>query len=144
LDATEARNIQVVRTYFDGCNSGDIDLLMSTCAPEVNHYFLPSSFAPIEGAEALAQYWRWWKENLDPIWAHDHMIAMGDEVVAEWSLIYTPSGTSERLINRGTEWYVMRDSRIVEVRAYFIASSKYSIQLATFPYGERGYLSAPT
>jgi ketosteroid isomerase-like protein len=123
LEETEARNIQAVRTYFDGCNSGDIALLMSTLAPEVIHYFLPSSHPPITGAEALAQYWRWWKENLDPLWAVDHVIARGDEVVSEWS--------------------VMRDSRIVEVRAYFMASSKHSIQLPTFPYGDRGYLPAP-
>ena len=41
---------------------------------------------------------------------------------------------------RGSEWYVMRDARILEVRAYFIASPDTNIELATFPYAERGYL----
>jgi hypothetical protein len=41
---------------------------------------------------------------------------------------------------RGSEWYIMRDGRIREVRAYFIASPESSIELATFPYAERGYL----
>jgi ketosteroid isomerase-like protein len=74
-EAAEARNIEVVRKYYDGCNSGDIDELMGTFPPDVTHYFLPSSFPPIHGAEALARHWKWWKDNLDPIWAHDHLIA---------------------------------------------------------------------
>jgi ketosteroid isomerase-like protein len=142
-EAAEARNIEVVRKYYDGCNSGDIDELMGTFPPDVTHYFLPSSFPPIHGAEALARHWKWWKDNLDPIWAHDHLIASGDEVVSEWSVIFTPPGSDKRLINRGTEWYVMRDARILEVRAYFIVSAEESVELATFPYTERGYGATP-
>jgi hypothetical protein len=43
-------------------------------------------------------------------------------------------------MSRGTEWYVMRQGLIAEVRAYFddgIADS----EMADFPYVERGYLS---
>ena len=143
MNELEARNIEVVRRYYDGCNSGDIDEMMSTFAPDVAHYFLPSSFPPIHGAEALANNWKWWKDNLDPIWAHDHLIAEGDEVVSEWSVVFNPPGTNKRLMNRGTEWYVMRDARILEVRAYFIATAKRSVELASFPYPERGYRPTP-
>ncbi len=83
MNASEARNLEVVQRYYEGCNSGDIDDLMSTFAPDVTHYFLPASFPPIRGAEALAKYWRWWKEKVDPVWRHDHLIARGDEVVSE-------------------------------------------------------------
>jgi hypothetical protein len=41
---------------------------------------------------------------------------------------------------RGTEWYVMREARIAEVRAYFIADSSADSELAAFPYAQRGYL----
>jgi hypothetical protein len=34
----------------------------------------------------------------------------------------------------------VRNARILEVRAYFIASPESSIELAAFPYAERGYL----
>ena len=105
MDELENLNVAVVRRYFDGCNTGDIEQLMSTLAPEVTHYFLPSSFSLIRGAEHLARYWRSWKENLEPVWKHDHVLARGDEVVAEWSVIFTPPGTHNRLLNRGTEWY---------------------------------------
>jgi ketosteroid isomerase-like protein len=144
VDESEARNIEVVREYFDACNTGDIGQLMACFAADVTHYFLPSStFPPIRGAEHLARYWRSWKRQLDPVWAHDHLIARGDEVVSEWSVIFTPPGTQKRLINRGTEWYIVRDARILEVRAYFIADLESGIEFPAFPYAERGYRTLP-
>jgi ketosteroid isomerase-like protein len=140
MSPSEARNIEVVGKYFDGCNSGDIDDLMSTLAPDVTHYFLPSSFPPIKGADHLAKYWRKYKQALNPVWAIDRIMAQGDEVVSEWSCIWTAPKTGKRLMARGSEWYVMRDAKILEVRAYFIASTDSSTELATFPYVERGYL----
>jgi len=136
----EATNIAVVRKYFDGCNTGNLEDLLSTLAPDVCHYFLPPSFPPITGAEHLARYWRKYKHALDPRWSIDRIIASGDEVVNEWSCLWTPPGSKLRLMARGTEWYVMRDGRIAEVRAYFIANSAANAELATFPYAQRGYL----
>ena len=140
MNATEATNIEVVRRYFDGCNSGDLELLLSTLAPDVAHYFLPPRFPPITGAEHLAKYWRKYKTVLNPIWSIDHIIAEGDEVVSEWSCIWTPRGTQMRLMSRGSEWYVMRDARIAEVRAYFMDDDSRSTELTGFPYDDRGCL----
>ena len=137
---TTTANIEVVRRYFDGCNSGDLDLLLSTLTPDVVHYFLPPQFPPIKGAEHLAKYWRKYKAVLNPIWSIDHIIAQGIEVVSEWSCIWTPRGTETRLMSRGSEWYVMRDARIAEVRAYFMADELRNTELAGFSYGDRGYL----
>jgi hypothetical protein len=140
MTQTEAHNIEVVRKYYDGCNTGDLEVLLSTFTPDVTHYFLPSSFPPIRGAERLAGYWRKYKQPLNPIWSIDHIIARDDEVVIEWSCLLTPPGVQTRLMNRGTEWYIMRDGRIAEVRAYFIADPNSSVELNTFPYAGRGYL----
>ncbi|MGZ9058460.1 MAG: hypothetical protein ACXW14_04355 [Burkholderiaceae bacterium] len=71
----------------------------------------------------------------------DHIIAQGNEVVSEWSCLWTPEGTDLRRMMRGSEWYVMRDDRIAEVRAYFGYSDKSDTELAGFPYGSRGYLA---
>jgi ketosteroid isomerase-like protein len=142
MTATEAKNIEVVRKYFDGCNSGDLDVLLSTVTQDVVHYFLPSRFPPIIGAEHLARYWRKYKHALDPVWSIDHIIAQGDEVVSEWSCIWTPKETQRRLMMRGSEWYIMRDLRIAEVRAYLIYNDTGNTELTGFPYGERGYLTA--
>jgi ketosteroid isomerase-like protein len=140
MTTIEAANIAVVRRYFDGCNSGELDVLLSTLAPDVVHYFLAPRFKPINGADRLARHWRTFKLALDPVWNVDHVIAQGDEVVSEWSCIWMPKGTNKRLMLRGSEWYVMRVGKIAEIRAYFIHDADGNTELAEFPYGERGYL----
>jgi ketosteroid isomerase-like protein len=138
---TESSNVQVVRRYFDGCTSGDLDTLLATLAPDVIHYFLPREFLPIRGAEHLARHWRKFKQMLDPVWAVDQIIAQGDLVVSEWSCIWTPKGTARRIMMRGSEWYVMRDGRIAEIRAYLANDDASDTELTGFPYLERGYLA---
>jgi ketosteroid isomerase-like protein len=140
MTAAEAKNIEVVRRYFDGCSTGDLDTLLGTLAPDVVHYFLPTRFPPIRGAETLANYWRRYKDALDPIWSIDRIVAQGDEVVSEWSCIWTSKESTRRVMTRGSEWYVMRDGRIAEIRAYFISDRAADTELIGFPYGQRGYL----
>jgi len=135
----EERNIETVRRYYDGCNSGDLDVLLSTLTPDVVHYFLPPRFPPIRGAEHLARYWRKYKNLLNPIWSIDHILARDDEVVIEWSCVWTPKDTERRILMRGTEWYIMRGGRIAEVRAYFMYDETDSTEITGFPYLERGY-----
>ncbi len=141
MTEAEARNVSVVRKYFDGCNSGELDVLLSTLTQDVVHYFLDPKFPPIRGAEHLAKYWRKYKAVLDPIWSIDRIVAQDHEVVSEWSCIWTPKQTQRRILTRGSEWYVMRDARIAEVRAYFVADDTAATELVGFPYGERSYLT---
>jgi hypothetical protein len=129
-----------VRRYFDGCNSGHLDVLLSTLAEDVTHYFLPPRLPPIRGAEHLAKYWRKYKAVLSPVWSIDHIIGQGDEVVSEWSCIWTPRGTQTPLMMRGSEWYVMRNALISEVRAYLMYDENGNTELTGFPYDQRGYL----
>ena len=140
VNATEANNIEVVRRYFAGCQTGDLDTISSTLDADVVHYFLPSRFPPIKGAGPLAKYWRAYKLALNPVWSVDHVVARDDEVVSEWSCIWTPKRTDKRLMLRGSEWYVMRAGKIAEIRAYFMSDADLSCELAGFPYAERGYL----
>lgn len=135
-----SNNIAVVLRYFDACNTGALDELKATLHPEVIHYFLPPSFATIEGADHLARYWRKYKLALDPVWKIDRIIGQGDQVVSEWSCLWTDPASSRRVMSRGTEWYEMRDGLIAEVRAYFVAGSHDS-ELPGFPYAERRYLT---
>jgi len=142
-NSPESRNIQIVRRYFDGCSSGDLQVLLDTLAPDVIHYFLPREFRAIRGAEHLAKHWRKFKQLLDPVWAIDQIIAEGDQVVSEWSCIWTPKGTSRRVMMRGSEWYVVREGLIAEIRAYLMHDDTTDTELAGFPYFERGYLTHP-
>lgn len=141
MSSIQEHNIAVVLKYFEGCNSGSLDDLLSTLDSDVIHYFLPGQFQPIRGSEHLAKYWRKFKSLLNPIWKIDHIIAQDNEVVSEWSCLWTPAATGVRLMMRGTEWYVMRNGRISEVRAYFGYSDNLNTELTGFPYGDRGYLT---
>lgn len=141
MSSVTEKNIAVVLKYFNGCNTGSLEDLLSTLDPDVIHYFLPEQFKPIRGAQHLAKYWRKFKNVLDPIWKIDHIIAQDDEVVSEWSCFWTPEGTESRLMMRGSEWYVMRSGLIAEVRAYFNYSDNCNTELTGFPYSGRSYLS---
>jgi hypothetical protein len=59
-------------------------------------------------------------------------------VASEWSVVFTAPGTGKRLINRGSEWYVLRDSLILEVRAYLIPPAGANVELATSRTGSAG------
>jgi hypothetical protein len=116
LPDSEARNIEVVLRYIDGwCNSGMSAKLMSTLDPDGRHYFLPATFPPIEGAEHLANFWRKYKEYLNPVWKIDHIIASGDEVVSEWSCRWKNPASEGRLMARGSEWHVVGEARKLDV-----------------------------
>lgn len=143
MSTLEARNIDTVLRYFEGCNSGDVDELLATLAPDVVHYFLPGDFKTIRGADHLANYWRKYKEVLDPTWRIDEIIGSGERVVSEWSCLWTPPQTGRPVMTRGTEWYILRDGLIAEVRAYFAADVTADSELPNFPYAARGYLARP-
>jgi len=112
---------------------------MSTLTENVRHYFIPSSFPPIRGSSHLANYCRKYKQVLDPVWVIGRLIVSGNEVVNEWSCLWSPPGCSRRVMNRGTEWYVMQDGRIAEIRAYFASDAESNSELGAFPYQTRGY-----
>jgi ketosteroid isomerase-like protein len=141
MGTLESDNIAIVRRYFDGCNTGRLEDLLPTLAPDVAHYFLAPSFPTIYGAEHLAKYWCKFKITLLPVWRIDEIIAQGDRVVSEWSCLWTPAGADRQIMSRGTEWYIVRDGLIAEVRAYFLANPTADAELPNFPYAERGYLT---
>ncbi len=136
----EFANIQTVRRYFDGCNSGIVDDFMRTLATDAVHYFLPERFPPIRGAELLARFWRKFKQVANTVWSTDQIIGQYDRVTSQWSLIWTTAGGSTRLMMRGSEWYVMRSGVITEVRAYFAYDETQDAELKDFAYEPRGYV----
>jgi len=136
----EDKHIDTVRRYWDACNTGIIEDFKPTLADDVIHYFLPDRFPPIRGAEHLARFWRKFKQVSNTVWAIDEIMARGDRVAIEWSVYWTPPGTSSRLKMRGSEWYEMRDGVISEVRAYYAYDETRDTELTGFPYQDRNYL----
>jgi len=134
-------NVQTVHKYFDACNSGDLDALISTLDSEVVHYFLPETHKPIRGGRELARYWRTFHIVYKPVWRIDHVLANGDEVVVEWSCAYLQRGKPDRMMFRGVDWNLLKAGRIVEIRAYYQHEESRDCELTEFPYKQRGYLS---
>lgn len=131
--------LETIRRYYEGCNRGDVDLMKSTFAPDVVHYFV--NFPPKRGPDELANYWaEFQKHGSATRWTVDHGIVQGSEAVVEWSMVTTGPDTTGQHVLRGTEWYIFRDGRIAEIRAYYhFAHGMGRSELAGFPYDSRGY-----
>ncbi|MBA2513711.1 MAG: nuclear transport factor 2 family protein [Solirubrobacterales bacterium] len=137
---TEAK-LELIRRYYHGCSTGDIDAMLATLTPDVVHYFLdpnPGS-QPVISAEHLARYWRKVQQLHDGRWAVDAIVGEGDSATIEWTLFWTPPHGAARVATRGAECYRFRDGRICEIRAYYQQRPERSTELQDFPYTARGY-----
>ena len=58
----------------------------------------------------------------------------------EWTMTWRDPETGERRLDRGTEWFLIRDGRIAEVRAYHHGGKKNPQgDLLGFDHAGRGY-----
>ena len=134
------RYIDLIHTYYRGCNSHDFDLLMSTFTPDIVHYFVDHS--AVRGDRALANYWCKVAPRTQAHWQMDHAVVQDAEAVIEWSMRWTPAQTGEPEILRGTEWYWFEDERIKEIRSYhnnYYLHAPENRALHDFDYDARGY-----
>lgn len=137
------RYIDVIQTYYRGCNTADTDLMMSTFAEDVVHYFVDHS--AVVGAAQLAHYWAKVAPKTQANWQLDHALVQAPEAVIEWSMSWVPTHTGQPELLRGTEWYVFRDDKIAEIRSYhnnFYLQDPKNSQLHDFDYVTRGYRSS--
>jgi ketosteroid isomerase-like protein len=132
--------LERIRLYYDGCTTGDVDLMLETLHGDVIHYFLAPNVgsAPVAGAEHLARYWRKVTSAIHATWVVDHILVDGDEAVIEWTMLWTPQGADDAVATRGSEWFRFDDGWITEIRSYY-QQRPDSTELDGFPYGRRGY-----
>ena len=132
--------LETIRAYYNGCSTGDVELMKSTFTPDVTHYFTESE--PVRGAEALATFWAGFNTSTRKSeWTVDRFMADGDEAVIEWTMIstYLEEGGRKAFL-RGAEWYVFHDGKVAEIRAYYLwTEEQRESELVGFPYKERGY-----
>ena len=137
---TRDGKLALLRRYYDACSNGDVEGMIGCFDRDVVHYFLAPNIGSraVEGAEHLARYWRKVAARISAVWVVDNFVADGDEAVIEWSLFWTPDGSSERVITRGAEWFVFADDRIREIRSYYNQQPE-TTELDGYPYAELGY-----
>ena len=59
--AAKARRMEdVIRGYFDACNTGDADAVARFFAPGAVHYFPPDMYdGPFRGGDIIGAKWSW-------------------------------------------------------------------------------------
>jgi ketosteroid isomerase-like protein len=126
-----------IRSYYEALNTGDVERIASHFTDDATHYY--TRLGPHHG-RAIAENARWAIDNLGGQWWLEHGIADGDEAVIEWTMTWRDPESGEPRINRGTEWFKLRDGRIAEIRAYHHGDRRNPAgDLLGFDFEARGY-----
>ena len=127
-----------IRSYYEALNTGDAELVASHFTEDAVHYY--TRLGPHEGARAIGENARWAVENMDGQWHYERGLADGEEAAIEWAMTWRDPKSGEPRINRGTEWFRLRDGKIAEVRAYHHGDRKNPTgDLLGFDFAGRGY-----
>jgi ketosteroid isomerase-like protein len=127
-----------VRGYYDALNTGDPELVASYFTEDAIHYY--TRLGPHEGARTIGEHTKWAVETIGGRWYVENGVEEGDQACIEWTMTWHHPETKEPRLDRGSEWFLFRDGRIAEVRAYFHSDRKNrSGDLMGFDHAGRGY-----
>jgi len=121
-----------VRSYYGVINSGDVDAIADHFTDDAVHYY--TRMAPHRGRE-IAERAAWAVQNMEAEWSMYNGIDDGEQAVIEWAMKWRHPETGELKLDRGTEWFLFRDGKICEVRAYYNRSG----DLIDFDHAARGH-----
>lgn len=131
-------HVDHVRSYYAALNTGDAESVAAHFAPDATHYY--TRLGPHEGAETIGQMTDLAVKSIEAQWYIENAIEEGDQAVIEWTMTWRDPKSGERRLDRGTEWFSFRDSKIAEVRAYHHGGPKNpSGDLLGFDHRGRGY-----
>ena len=115
--------LERVRAYYRDLNTGDVEKVARHFQPDANHFY--TRLGPHRSAQEIGEITEQGVKHLDASWHLEHGIESGDEVVIEWTMLWRdPRHDNVQRIDRGTEWFVVRDGLIAEVRAYHHSDAK--------------------
>lgn len=134
---------ELMRTYFEACNDGDVEGVAACFVEDGVHYFPPGMYGgPFVGGRTIGERWAEAVENLGSIWTVDRIVTDPDTATAvmEWTHFKTSDGT----VLRGDEWYEFdpETGLIEEIRAYYASPQDADLdrlELGGFDYEGRGY-----
>ncbi|MFJ8019324.1 nuclear transport factor 2 family protein [Streptomyces sp. NPDC096311] len=140
-----ARMERTIRTYFDGCNAADVELMAAQFTADAVHYFPPGLDGPWAGNRTIAENWRQLVLTIGSAWSIERLIAEPEtlQAVIEWTHWKTRAGGCLR----GDEWYVFdpETGLIREIRAFYAAASdgRPEVTLQGYDYSASAYHLAP-
>ena len=131
-------HVDHIKSYYESLNTGDADAVAAHFTDDAVHYY--TRLGPHGGAEEIARYAAFAVEQIDGQWQFIHGIEQGDEAVIEWTMTWRDPRSGAKRLDRGTEWFLMRDGKIAEVRAYHHGDAKNPQgDLLGFDHAGRGY-----
>ena len=127
-----------VRAYYEDLNKGNAEAVSAHFTMDAVHYY--TRLGPHEGAEAIGHYAALGVEHIDAQWFIENLIEQGDQVAIEWTMTWRDPKKDERRLDRGAEFFLIRNGRIAEVRAYHHGGRKNPQgDLLGFDHEGRGY-----
>jgi ketosteroid isomerase-like protein len=111
-----------VRAYYEALNTGDAEAVAQHFTDDAVHYY--TRLNPHEGAAAIADHAAVAVAAIEAQWYVENLIEQGDQVAIEWTMTWRDPKSGEKRLDRGTEWFLFRDGRIAEVRAYHHGGKK--------------------
>ena len=135
----EVTPLERVKAYYRDLNTGDPGKVARHFHPDATHYY--TRLPPNRGARAIGELTEQGVRHLDGSWHIEHAIAQGGEVVIEWTMLWRdPRHGGDRRLDRGTEWFKVKDGLVQEVRAYHHSDAKNRQgDLIGFDHPGRGY-----
>jgi ketosteroid isomerase-like protein len=127
-----------VHAYYEALNTGDTAAVSAHFTSDATHYY--TRLGPHQGAKTIGDLAALGVTTIDAQWYIENAIEQGDQVAIEWTMTWRDPHSSERRLDRGTEWFLIRDGKIAEVRAYHHGGKKNPQgDLLGFDHGGRGY-----
>jgi ketosteroid isomerase-like protein len=127
-----------VRAYYEALNTGDPAAVSAHFVNDAVHYY--TRLGPHEGAKAIGDLAALGVSKIDAQWYVENAIEQGDQVAIEWTMTWRDPQSGDERLDRGAEWFLIRDGRIAEVRAYHHGGRKNPQgDLLGFDHEGRGY-----
>ena len=127
-----------VRAYYEDLNSGQAAAVSSHFTEDATHYY--TRLGPHEGSKTIGDLAAFGVSTIDAQWYVENAIEQGDQVAIEWTMTWRDPKSGEKRLDRGTEWFLIRDGKIAEVRAYHHGGKKNPQgDLLGFDHEGRGY-----
>ena len=127
-----------VRAYYEDLNTGDAAAVASHFTEDATHYY--TRLGPHEGAETIGGFAALGVSSIDAQWYIENLIEQGDQVAIEWTMTWRDPKSGDKRLDRGAEWFLIRDGKIAEVRAYHHGGKKNPQgDLLGFDHEGRGY-----
>ncbi|MEX2108127.1 MAG: nuclear transport factor 2 family protein [Solirubrobacterales bacterium] len=115
-------HVDHIRSYYEALNTGDAEAVSAHFTEDATHYY--TRLGPHEGAKTIGDYAALGVQTIDAQWYIENAIEQDDQVVIEWTMTWRAPESGEKRLDRGTEWFLIRDGKIAEVRAYHHGGKK--------------------